>query len=121
MFLKFIVKAKYFLNLILPFTLLFQWTIATTEKKRNPQINFRDLIFVKCNDPNHSHPPLSQRKPSNDPEKLVNSDLNNIFYINEQRKFFNIHGENNLKKFTTLTELSFVNFTSARGPPCFEV
>ena len=83
MLIKFPSKTKYFLKLVLTFVLLFQWTMPTIEKKRNININFADIKFEKCTDPEHSHPPLSERETSEDLEKLVNSDLNNSLIVNE--------------------------------------
>ena len=121
MLLKFLSKNKYFLNFLLPFALLFQGTLPTIEKKLDLRTNFGELIYDKCNDSEHSHPPLSQRKTSNEPEKYVNLDLNNSFFINKTPKFFNISGENKFNKFTTLPKLSLAPFPPARGPPYFEV
>ena len=101
---KFLTKTKYFFNIVLPFVLLFQWSLPTIEKKRNIQTNFGDLIFDKCKNREHSHPPLSQREKSNEPEKFVNLDLNNSFFINKPPKFFNISGENKFKPFTPFPE-----------------
>ena len=105
----------------MPFVLLFQWTLPTIEKKRNIQTNFGELIYDKCNDQEHSHPPLSQRETSNQTVKFVNSDLNNLFFINKPPKFFNISGENYFNKSIPLPELSLAQFPPARGPPYFEV
>ena len=118
---KFTAKTKCFFNIVLPFVLLFQWTLPTIEKKRNIQTNFGDLIFDKCKNREHSHPPLSQREKSNEPEKFVNSDLNNLSFFNKPPKFFKIPGENNFNKSTPLPELSLALFPPARGPPYFEV
>jgi len=117
----FISKTKYFFNFLLLVIFLFQLTLPTIENKKNIHINFGELIFNKCNDPKHSHPPLSKRKSSNEPVKFVNSDLNNLFFINKPPKLFNISGENSFKKFFSLPELSLALFTPARGPPYFEV
>ena len=84
-------------------------------------INFGELIFDKCKVQEHTHPPLSQRETSNDPEKFVNLDLNNYFFINNPPKFFKISGENKIKILTTLPELLSTQFAPARGPPYFEV
>lgn len=100
---------------------LFQLILPTIEKKKNIHINFGELVFNKCNDPKHSHPPLSKRKSSNDPVKLVNSDLNNPFFINKPPKLLNISGEKIFKKFFPLPELSVALLPPARGPPYFEV
>ena len=121
MLIKFLTKTKYFFNIVLPFVLLFQWTLPTIEKKLYIQTNYGELKYDKCKDQEHSHPPLSQRETSNDPEKFVNLDLNNSFFINKPPKFFNISGENNYKKSTPLTELSLAQFPPASGPPYFEV
>ena len=121
MLMKFLPKTRYFFNIVLPFVLLFQWTLPTIEKKRNIQTNYGELIYDKCKDREHSHPPLSQRETSNEPVKYVNSDLNNLTFINKPPKFFNISGENNYKKSTPLPELSLAQFPPARGPPYFEV
>ena len=121
MLIKFPAKTRYLFNIVLPFVLLFQGTLPTIGKQIYIQTNFGELIYDKCKDPGHSHPPLSQRETSNDPEKFVNLDLNNSFYINNPPKFFNISGENNYKKSTPLPELSLAQFPPARGPPYFEV
>ena len=118
---KYIQKTKYYLNFVLPFVLLFQWTLTTFDKGKNLQPNFGELILVKCNDPEHSHPPLSEKKPADDPVKFVNTEANNIFFVSTPPKFFNIPGVNKFKKFTTFQKLSLAPFPPARGPPYFEV
>ena len=118
---KFLTKTKYFFNIVLPFVLLFQWTLPTIEKKLYIQTNSGELIYDKCKDQEHSHPPLSQRETSNNPEKFINLDLNNSFFVNEPIKLFYISGENNYNKSTPLPELSLAQFPPARGPPYFEV
>ena len=121
MLIKFPTKTRYLLNIILPFVLFFQGILPTIERQINIQTNFGELIYDKCNDPEHSHPPLSQGETSNDPETFVNLDLNNSFFISKTPKFFNISGENKFKTFTPLPELLSVQFPPARGPPYFEV
>ncbi len=121
MFIKYMEKTKYLLNIVMPFVLLFQWTFPTIEKKINFQTNFEELILDKCNNPEHSHPPLSQKKSSNDPVKFVNLESNNLFFVSRPPKFFNISDEKKFKKFTTLPKLSLAAFPPARGPPYFEV
>ena len=121
MLIKFPAKTKYLFNFVLPFALLFQWTLPTIENQINIHTNFGDLIYDKCKNPEHPHPPLSQRETPNDPEKFVNLDLNNSFFINNAPKFFNISGENKFKIFTPLPELLSAQFPPARGPPYFEV
>ena len=74
MSIKFLSIIKYFLKVILTLVLLFQWTLPIIDKKKNLHINFSDITFEKCNDPNHSHPPLTQRDTPDDAEKLTNSD-----------------------------------------------
>ena len=118
---KYIEKAKYCLNILIPFVLLFQWTLPKIEKKNNLQINFGELILEKCNNAEHSHPPLSEKKPEDDPVKFVNTEANNHFFVSTPPKFFNIPGENKFKKFITLPKLSLAPFPPARGPPYFEV
>ena len=75
---------------MLPFVLLTQWTMPAMEKKSNIVINFSDIIFEKCNDPEHSHPPLSQRDSAEAQEKLVNTELNSTFVFNGSQKYFEI-------------------------------
>ena len=118
---KFLPKTRYFFNIVLPFVLFFQGILPTIEKQINIQTNFGELIYDKCKDPEHSHPPLSQKETSNDPETFVNLELNNYFFINNPPKFFKISGENKFKIFTTLPELLSTQFAPARGPPYFEV
>ena len=114
-------KIKYFLKLLLPVVLLFQWTVPTIEKKRNININFSDINFEKCNDPEHSHPPLSERETLEDLEKLVNSDLNNSFIVFGNQKYVDILVELIFEKPEKSSELLFKHFSSARGPPYLEV
>ena len=121
MLIKFPSKTKYFLKLVLPFVLLFQWTMPNIEKKRNFNINFSNITFEKCNDPEHSHPPLSQRETSEDLEKLVNSDLNNSFFVNDYQKYFDISAENIFEKPKTNPVLLFKHFSPSRSPPYLEV
>ena len=118
---KFITKTKYFFNFVLPVVLLIQWTLPTIEKKRNLQTNFGEFIFVKCNDREHSHPPLSKRKTSNDLDKFVNSVLDNYFFINEPVKRFKNSYKKYLKKTLTLPKLFSAHLQPGRGPPHFEV
>ena len=114
-------KTKYFLKLVLPFVLLFQWTMPTIEKKRNININFAGIPFEKCNDPEHSHPPLSERETSEDLEKLVNSDLNNSLIVNEDQKYFVISVDVIFEKPEKLPKFLFKHFPPARSPPYLEV
>ena len=104
-----------------PFVLLFQWTIPNIEQKRNIHLNFSDITFEKCNDPEHSHPPLSQRDTPEEPEKLVNSDINNPVIVNSSNKYFDIKAEIIFKIFERSPESLFKHFTPARSPPFFEV
>ena len=121
MLIKFTAKTRFLLKIVLPFVLLFQGALPTIEKQIYIQTNFAELIYDTCKDPGHSHPPLSQRETLNDPEKFVNLDLNNPFFINNTPKFFKISGENKFNIFTPLPELLSVQFPPARGPPYFEV
>ena len=118
---KFLPKTRYFFNIVLPFVLLFQWTLPTIEKKRNIQTNYGELIYDKCKDREHSHPPLSQRETSNDPEKFVNLDLNNPFFITEPLKIFYISDEKYFEKSITSTALFLKQLPPARSPTFFEV
>ena len=112
---------KYFLKLFLPIVLLFQWTMPNVENRRNIQINFSDITFEKCNDPEHSHPPLSQRETDVDPEILVNSDINNFFSFNPYQIYLDIRFEIILAKNERSPELLFKRFPPARSPPYLEV
>ena len=91
------------------------------EKKSNIVINFSDITFEKCNDPEHSHPPLSQRDPADAPEKLVNTELNSPFVFNGSQKYFEIAFEFIFNKPETLPKFLLKHFTPSRGPPLFEV
>ena len=118
---KYIKKTKDCLNIVIPFFLLFQWTLPTIEKKIDLHINFGELIVEKCNNSEHSHPPLSEKKSVDDHVKFLKTEANNLFFVSTPHKFFIISGENNFKKFTTLPKLSLAPFPPARGPPYFEV
>ena len=118
---KFLPKTRYFFNIVLPFVLLFQWTLPTIEKKRNIQTNYGELIYDKCKDREHSHPPLSQRETSEDLEKLVNSDLNNSFLVFGYQHYFDISFKVIFDKLEKFPEFLFTHFPPARGPPYLEV
>ena len=120
MLIKFPAKTKYFFNLVLPFALLFQVTLPTIEKIYI-KTNFGELVFDKCKDKEHSHPPLSQRETSNDPQKFVNLDLNNPFFITEPLKIFYISDEKYFEKSITSPSLFLNQLHPARSPPFFEV
>ena len=121
MSIKFTSKTKYFLKLVLPFVLLYQWTMPTLEKKKNIHINFSDIIIEKCNDPEHSHPPLSQRETPEDPEKLVNSNLDNSFLVFGYQNNFEISFKVIFDKPEIFPDFLFTHFPPARGPPYLEV
>ena len=114
-------KITYILKFVFTLVLLFQWTMPAMEKKSNIVINFADITFKKCNDPEHSHPPLSQRETPEDPVKLVNSELNSPFFVNGSQKYFDIALEIIFEKPDTLPELFLKHFTPSRGPPYLEV
>ncbi len=121
MTIKYPSKTKNFLNLALLLVLLFQWTMPSMEKKREIPINFSDITFVKCNDPEHSHPPLSQRDTTDNPEKFVNSDINKYFVINTFQKCFDIVSKIIFETPKKSPEFLFTLFPPARSPPLFEV
>ena len=121
MLIKLPAKTKYFFNFVLPFTILFQWALPTIENQIYINTNFGDSIYDKCNDPEHSHPPLSQRETSVSPGKFVNSDLNNSFFVNDYQKYFDISAENIFEKPKTNPVLLFKHFSPSRSPPYLEV
>ena len=118
---KLISKNRYFLNLLLPFALLFQLTLPSIEKKRDISINFSDIVLEQCNDPEHSHPPLSQRETSEDPEKFIFSDLIHLYLFDKQKKFYKFSVKNDFNKPNTISVLSLSYFPPSRAPPFFEV
>ena len=121
MLIKLPAKTKYFFNFVLPFAILFQWALPTIENQIYINTDFADITYEKCNDPEHSHPPLSQRETSEDLEKLVNSDLNNSFFVNDYQKYFDISAENIFEKPKTNPVLLFKHFSPSRSPPYLEV
>ena len=121
MFKEFPAKTKYFFNIVLSVTLLLQGTLATIEKKEDLQTNFSDLIFEKCIDPAHSHPPLSQREESNDPEIYVDSKLNHFFLVSKKYDFLKKSPGNNFNKSEPLLVWLLANSPPNRGPPLFKV
>ena len=112
---------KYFLKFTLSFVLLFEWIIVPMENKRDTPINFSDISFEKCNDPKHSHPPMSQRDTSEDPEKIINSDLNSSFLVSGFQKYFDIKAKNFFEKPESIPESLFKHFPPSRSPPYLEV
>ena len=118
---KFLPKTRYLFNIVLLFVLLFQGTLPTIEKEINIQTNFGELIYDKCNDPEHSHPPLSERETSEDPEKLVNSYLDNSFLVSGYQNYFDYSFEVIFEKPERFPEFLFKHFPPARSPPYIEV
>ncbi len=90
-------------------------------KNKNIHINFSDISFDKCNDPEHSHPPLSQKEIPDDPEKFVNLDINNFFTVNEIQKCFEITDKYIFSNSEALIESLFKYFSPARSPPNLKV
>ena len=121
MLIKLPAKTKYFFNFVLLFAILFQLAVPMIDSQKNIITNFADIRFEKCNDPEHSHPPLSQRETSEDLGKLVNSDLNNPFFINSHQKYFDISFKVIFEKPEKFPEFLFTHFPPARGPPYLEV
>ena len=121
MLIKLPAKTKYFFNFVLPFAILFQWALPTIENQIYINTNFGDSIYDKCNDPEHSHPPLSQRETSEDPEKFVNSDLNNSFIVFGYQNYFDISFKIIFEKPEKFPEFLFKHFPPARSPPYLEV
>jgi len=121
MSIKFLSIIKYFLKVMLTLVLLFQWTLPIIDKKKKFHINFSDIKFEKCNDPNHSHPPLSERDTPDDAEKLANSDICNPFIINAFQNYFYITSKIVFEKPEGSPVLLFKHFSPARSPPYFEV
>ena len=95
--------------------------MSTIEKKRYINVNFADITFEKCTDPKHSHPPLSERDTSEDPEKLVNSYLDNSFIVFGYQNYFDFSFEIIFEKPERLAEFLFKHFPPARSPPYLEV
>jgi len=121
MLIKFSAMTKCFFNFVLLFALLFQGTLPTIDKKIYIKTNFGELVFDKCKNQEHSHPPLSQREVLNDPEKFVNLDLNNPFFINEPLKIPYISDEKYLEKSITSPSLFLKQLPPTRAPPFFEI
>ena len=94
MLIKLHAKTNYFFNFVLPFGILFQWALPTIENQIYINTNFGDTIYEKCNNPEHSHPPLSRRETSEDPEKFVNSDLNSSYIVSGFQKYFDVNPKN---------------------------
>ena len=118
---EFPAKTKYFFNILLPIALLLQGTLATIEKKEDLVTNFSELIFEKCTDPEHSHPPLSQREESNDPEIYIDLNLNHFFLNSKKFDFVKKSPENDFNKSEPLLICSLAYFPPNRGPPKFKV
>ena len=121
MLIKFPAKTKYIFNFVLPFALLFQVTLPTIEKKIYIKTNFGELVFDKCKNQEHSHPPLSQRETSEDPDKFIFSDLIHLYFFDKQKKFYKFFVKNDFNKPTTISVLSLSYFPPSRAPPFFEV
>ena len=114
-------KTRYILVLL--FVLLFQSTLPTYKNKAYFQASLGDLIYVDCQDEEHSHPPLSPSDSSHDSEKFVNLDLNNSFFIftDEPHNDFYTYGVKYSKQYIIYPKLLVEHLPPARGPPFFEV
>jgi len=114
---KFPYKITYFLKFFLSLVLLFQWTIPAMEKKKNVHINFSDITFEKCNNPDHSHPPLSQKNNAYELEILINSDINNSLITNDFQKYIYFARVTIFEKLERYPESLFRHFPPSRSPP----
>ena len=121
MLIKLHAKTNYFFKFVLPFGILFQWALPTIENQIYINTNFGDTIYEKCNNPEHSHPPLSQRDTPDDAEKLANSEICNPFIINAFQNYFYITTKIVFEKPEGSPKLLFKHFSPARSPPFFEV
>ena len=116
-------KTRFILVLVLLFVLLFQSTLPTFKNKAYFQASLGDLIYVDCQDEEHSHPPLSPSDQSNDSEQLVNLDSFKSFFIIIKRPIiaYSIDGDKYFKKYIISPKLLAEQLPPARGPPLFEV
>ena len=89
--------------------------------KNNTQINFSEITFEKCKNPEHSHPPLSQKETKGNEEELINSDLNSYFAVNCLPKYFKVVVEKIFEKPDKFPELFYKHFPPSRSPPYLEV
>ena len=121
MLIKLTAKTKYFFNFVLPFAILFQWALPTIENQIYINTDFADITYEKCNDPEHSHPPISEREASEDLEKLVNSYLDNSFIVFGYQNYFDYSFEVIFEKPERFPEFLFKHFPPARSPPYLEV
>ena len=116
-------KTKFILVLMLLFVLFFQSTLPNFQNKIYFQTSLGDLIYVDCQDEEHSPPPLSPSDQSNDSEQLVNLDSFKSFFIIIKRPIiaYSIDGDKYFKNYKKLPKLLAEQFLPARGPPLFEV
>jgi len=116
-------KTKYILVLVLLFVLFFQSTLPKLENKLYFQASLGDLIYVDCQDEEHSHPPLSPLDPSNDSEQFVNLYSFKFLFIFIERSLiaYYINGDKYFKKYKNPPKLLAEQLIPARGPPLFEV
>ena len=120
---KYFHKTRFFLVLMLLFVLFFQSTLPNFQNKIYFQASFGDLIYVECQDEEHSHPPLSPSDPINDSEQFVNLDSFKFFFIFIERPLiaYYINGDKYFKKYKNPPKLLAEQLIPARGPPLFEV
>jgi hypothetical protein len=116
-------KTRYISVLMLLFVLFFQSTSPNFQNKFYFQASLGDLMYVECQDEEHSHPPLSPRDPSNDSEQFVNLDTFKSFFIFIERHLiaYYIIGDKYFKKYKNPPKLLSEKLIPARGPPLFEV
>ena len=114
-------KARY--RSVLVFVMLFQLTIPTYKSAAYFQASLGDLIYVDCQDEEHSHPPLTPSDQSNDSEQLVNLDSFKSFFIFIKRPLItnSIDGDKYFKNYKNPTKFLIEYLIPVRGPPLFEV
>ena len=118
---KFFIEKSFFLNICLAIVLLFEGKFSIPSEIKIPPKNFAELNFVKCNNPDHSHPPISQTKKTITIEKICESGFKFSYLFDEKRNYFEISEVSHQNSNEFLPKFLFSHSRPSRAPPFYEV
>ena len=114
---KIYLNKSFFLNLFLAIVLLFQGKFYIPNEIRNIPKNFANINFVKCNNPDHSHPPLSEPKKTITIEKIYESG-NKLYYLfAEKYKCYEVFYVSHQNSIESIPKFLSYHYRPIRAPP----
>ena len=118
---KIYINKSFFFNLFLGIVLLFQGKFNIPNIIKKIPNNFANLNFVKCNNPDHSHPPLSEPKKTITIEKIFESGNKLYCLFTEKYKRFEVFDGRHQKSIESIPKFLSYHCWNIRAPPFYEV